>query len=246
MTTTSDSIRVLKYNKWSSFISNFTSDLFNDNIFRPKKFLFRGQGSVDYKLKSSFDRKFSSLPVTERVKKYKRMTTSYTNSFSKFFTYNATETDAISVAQHYGFPTRLLDWSSNPMVAAYFAFSGAAMDDRKKGRVAIWTIAMESPLVDPDLGLSILFSENRENSRANSQSGLFTHLTGSFDSIEDFCNHHDDCTYSTLIRFDIPLSEASVALSYLRETGISGATLFPDEYGMALECIEGEWLQSFM
>lgn len=37
-----------------------------------------------------------------------------------------TEYDVMSLAQHYGLPTRLLDWSSNPLMALFFAVEGSA------------------------------------------------------------------------------------------------------------------------
>jgi hypothetical protein len=39
--------------------------------------------------------------------------------------------------QHYGVPTRLLDWSTNPFIALYFALTGA---DSSKEDAAVWVI----------------------------------------------------------------------------------------------------------
>lgn len=47
--------------------------------------------------------------------------------------------DWLAVAQHYGLPTRLIDWTTNPLVACYFAAQPSAREKRAGEIVAIDT-----------------------------------------------------------------------------------------------------------
>jgi hypothetical protein len=206
--------------------------------------LFRGQGDVNYKLRSSFDRKFEQLPITQRVRKYESLLARFEDLYHLRFGKHVDRSVILSAAQHYGLPTRLLDWSSNPFVAAYFAFSSAALTNQTKGRVVIWAINKENPLVHSQMGLNIFLASNEGNKRAEAQKGYFSHLTGLFDNLEDYASAAEEQEEPLLFRFIIPVAEAATASSFLSTAGFNSYSLFPDIQGLTTAALEADWLSA--
>lgn len=149
--------------------------------------------------------------------------------------------DLMSVAQHFGLPTRLLDWTRDPYVAAFFAASELVLKPKTANglRLAVWALDIQE--LAKQVELVRVPSSGNQNIAA--QRGVFTLLRQPYQMGRGFEGTHLlDEHMKTLVtvhgkqrltKITLPQSECSKVMDLCSKHGVTAATLHPDFYGAA-------------
>lgn len=133
------------------------------------------------------------------------------------------ELEWLTIAQHHGLPTRLLDWSLSPLVACFFAVCSNMNED---GAVYVYDIGKFKKIEDIDiktLNGIVAFFPPHTTKRVTAQSGMFTVHPTSQKKLEN----------DNISKIIIPYKIKRKMLDKLVKFGIHNATLFPDLEGLA-------------
>ena len=249
-------VLALRLTSWDEFQE--VTNKFDDET----DYIWRGQRCYcdEWKLKSSFDRKFPGFSDNhEREKKLKEILNKFKRRLKELpgtKSNDFTDDEIWAIGQHYGLPTPLLDWTECPYISAYMAFFKKNTSKQTENRVIyalnralklhiLKTKASKSKEVlsrerfveFPDL-LNIL--DEMQNERLNKQKGKFTTARNGDDiklNIKRFLKKGKYNHKILLAEILIPAVERDRCLEFLgSEKGITHGKLFPDYAGVVEIC----------
>lgn len=195
-------------------------------------YLFRGHGDLRWELEPVIDRQdFSDtrkrIPRADHeclvFEEFKRLAVPHLPQLSR------DDWEFLALARHHGVPTRLLDWTENPLAALFFA-----VENPEQGDSAVWcytyverekrldTQAHPNPLV---LDRLVLYRPPHVHPRIWTQSGMFTVHPPHFKQM-------DEPWGLPPTRIRIPHDARPRLRVELQRLGVHRASLFPDLDGV--------------
>jgi len=176
-------------------------------------FIFRGLSSKEYNLQTSLNRVCGKHLDLEKAllrnfQKYASLETTLSDNFWEI----------LALAQHHGLPTRLLDWSVSPLVAAHFATE--SFKDYGKD-AAIWCLDCVKYIEQlPSELKAILEKENAYT--------FTTKMLGKYHSFEDLPKRVDGEPYPII--FEPPSIDQRIVSQYAYFSVMSDPTILISDW----------------
>jgi hypothetical protein len=207
----------------------------------PSLMFFRGQSDARWQLVPKISRLYKKGKIPDT---WPRLESFILDEFQKYAAINIkrepkNKFEWMVIGQHYGLPTRLLDWTTNPLKAAYFAV--AEYSTKRDGALFAFSPTMTIPKVsseddfDKNNYLIPVFPDIIDP-RIAAQEGCFTLFPFApdhelFRPLEDTSNY--DGSYYMMLKIIIPRDKKRTIRYDLDRLGINSRILFPDLSGLS-------------
>lgn len=227
-------LKIIQIENFSQFLEKITTTPSVEQL-RKFYFLYRGQQ----------DSKWNLIPKIARPRISESFIYDEVNSLEEFKRLGRpyidpsvlnNPWDLLALAQHFGLSTRLLDWTTNPLVALWFAF---IEEYNSKTRVVWLLVLKKNELADTSIKSpfnqtkTVAYKPNHITNRISAQDGWFTTHKFRNESLS-FVNLDKNRFYTKrLIKFELPNTERENILNSLDILGINSFSLFPDLVGLA-------------
>ena len=219
--------------------------------------MYRGQGNIDWPLVPAVARMSDHVKADIGKEDIEKGIIIYVNwdylekhlldSFKKYsFPFlnkiPINKIEWLILAQHHGLPTRLLDWTTNPLKGLFFAVE----NPNHKSDGVLWgydpngyyeDISKIYELRKGEINFLLSYFPDHLNDRIIAQESCFTYFPFPerdlpIPPLDDIKPYKSDI--KKLTKFIVPLESKKALRSELRKLGISHRSLFPDLDGLSL------------
>lgn len=222
---------------------------------------FRGHAKQNWSLTPSIYRQ-KDLAIYERdiIRDFKLLSRTFLNS-----NYPEDDFEWLYLMQHYGLPTRLLDWSESSLIGLFFAVEKYWVEEN----ATVWVLSprvfnhlvledtntvpvanspyLSNHLIKPDDGpiptrkvearYPLAMRPTKNSKRILAQRGVFTVHGSKNISLSDFISQKNRFGLQVLYRIDIDKNFKLDILKQLYQAGISHSVLFPELPGISTEIL---------
>lgn len=198
--------------------------------------IYRGEPAATYQLRPKIGRLRAINPFDNSVDREEGMFLAFQKRAVPYLQNRpANKWEWLAIAQHHGLPTRLLDWTLNPLVAAYFAVSLESQVDSAVYVIDGNTLLQIDETIDPfKLKRDGLYVPPHSSTRFVAQHGVFT----------VHCKPEEEFLSATLQKWTLKQKCLLDLWGTLHTYGITPATIFPDLSGLCEE-LTRMWTNEF-